>query len=85
MAERRGFEPRIGYEPIHAFQACDFNHSSISPGFTDNLSVFSEAAEYSKLLPSVALLPHATVITARALRFRFSLRLFQLLQNRRVL
>ncbi|MDB5772526.1 MAG: hypothetical protein JWM42_2900 [Burkholderia sp.] len=33
LAERRGFEPRIGYEPIHAFQACDLNHSSISPGF----------------------------------------------------
>lgn len=31
VAERRGFEPRIGYEPIHAFQACDLNHSSISP------------------------------------------------------
>lgn len=31
LAERRGFEPRIGYEPIHAFQACDLNRSSISP------------------------------------------------------
>lgn len=31
MAERGGFEPPIGYEPIHAFQACDLNHSSISP------------------------------------------------------
>ena len=31
LAERRGFEPRIGYKPIHAFQACDFNRSSISP------------------------------------------------------
>ena len=32
VAERRGFEPRVGYEPTHAFQACDLNHSSISPG-----------------------------------------------------
>jgi hypothetical protein len=33
LAERGGFEPPIGYEPIHAFQACDLNHSSISPAF----------------------------------------------------
>ena len=33
LAERGGFEPPIGYEPIHAFQACDLNHSSTSPGF----------------------------------------------------
>ena len=31
MAEEKGFEPSIGYEPIHAFQACDFNHSSTPP------------------------------------------------------
>ncbi len=31
MAERGGFEPPIGYSPIHAFQACDLNRSSISP------------------------------------------------------
>lgn len=30
MAERLGFEPRIGC-PIHAFQACALNHSAISP------------------------------------------------------
>ena len=30
MAERKGFEPSIRYERIHAFQACDFNHSSTS-------------------------------------------------------
>ena len=47
LAERRGFEPRIGYEPIHAFQACDFNHSSISPAYYPSLG-FSEAADYSK-------------------------------------
>ena len=31
IAERRGFEPRIPFWSIHAFQACLFNHSSISP------------------------------------------------------
>ena len=32
LAERAGFEPAVGYYPTHAFQACDLNHSSISPG-----------------------------------------------------
>ena len=46
LAERGGFEPPIGYEPIHAFQACDLNHSSISPdGSTWEPH---EAAYYSK-------------------------------------
>src|SRR5690606_24613185 len=46
LAERRGFEPRLGYEPKHAFQACDLNHSSISPdGSTWRCH---EAAYYSK-------------------------------------
>ncbi|CAG4883848.1 protein of unknown function [Georgfuchsia toluolica] len=31
MAERAGFEPAVGYEPTHAFQACDLNRSSTSP------------------------------------------------------
>ena len=31
LAERAGFEPAVGYEPTHAFQACDLNHSSTSP------------------------------------------------------
>ena len=31
IAERRGFEPRIPFWGIHAFQACLFNHSSTSP------------------------------------------------------
>ena len=31
LAERRGFEPRIPFWGIHAFQACLFNHSSIFP------------------------------------------------------
>lgn len=29
-AERKGFEPSIRYSRIHAFQACDLNHSSTS-------------------------------------------------------
>ncbi len=33
LAERGGFEPPVGYEPTHAFQACDLNHSSISPEY----------------------------------------------------
>lgn len=32
LAERAGFEPAEGYEPSHAFQACDLNRSSTSPG-----------------------------------------------------
>ena len=31
LAERRGFEPRKPFWSLHAFQACLFNHSSISP------------------------------------------------------
>ena len=31
FAERRGFEPRKPFWSLHAFQACLFNHSSISP------------------------------------------------------
>ncbi len=31
LAEKGGFEPPLGYEPKHAFQACDLNHSSTSP------------------------------------------------------
>ena len=30
LAERKGFEPSIRYSRIHAFQACDLNHSSTS-------------------------------------------------------
>ncbi len=30
-AEREGFEPSIPFWGIHAFQACAFDHSAISP------------------------------------------------------
>ena len=33
FAERRGFEPRKPFWSLHAFQACLFNHSSISPSW----------------------------------------------------
>lgn len=45
LAEKGGFEPPVGYEPTHAFQACDLNHSSTSP---DPVFAFGEAADYSK-------------------------------------
>jgi hypothetical protein len=45
LAERGGFEPPVGYEPTHAFQACDLNHSSISPFW---LAFLNQAADYSK-------------------------------------
>ncbi len=48
LAERGGFEPPIGYEPIHAFQACDLNHSSTSPEFVPDACVPDEARNYSK-------------------------------------
>src|SRR3569623_1679949 len=50
LAERGGFEAPIGYEPIHAFQACDLNHSSISPASCFAALLFGEAADYSKFL-----------------------------------
>ena len=47
-AERRGFEPRIPFRGIHAFQACLFNHSSISPRIS-----FSEKTAYSDVFRAV--------------------------------
>ena len=40
LAEKGGFEPPVGYEPTHAFQACDLNHSSISPEFVLRSAAF---------------------------------------------
>ena len=68
LAERGGFEPPIGYEPIHAFQACDLNHSSISPDGCTNALV-REAAYYSKdsrqyksILPSHPAIEHPAIV-----------------------
>ena len=32
MADREGFEPSNGYQPLHTFQACALNHSATCPG-----------------------------------------------------
>ena len=40
LAERRGFEPRKPFWSLHAFQACLFNHSSISPCLCKFLHIF---------------------------------------------
>jgi hypothetical protein len=45
VAERGGFEPPVEYYPTHAFQACAFSRSAISPA---NFFRFHEAADYSK-------------------------------------
>lgn len=37
MAERLGFEPRVGFKPTHAFQACALSHSAISPANVSSL------------------------------------------------
>ncbi len=49
LAERGGFEPPIGYEPIHAFQACDLNHSSTSPEFVPDACDRTKPAIIAKL------------------------------------
>ncbi len=36
FAERRGFEPRIPFWSIHAFQACALSHSATSPPCPEN-------------------------------------------------
>ena len=30
LAQRRGFEPPVGFRPTHDFQSCSLNHSDIS-------------------------------------------------------
>ena len=43
-AERTGFEPVKPFRGLHAFQACLFNHSSISPICCDNVWLSDFAA-----------------------------------------
>ena len=38
LAERGGFEPPVEYYPTHAFQACAFSRSAISPALLPSLS-----------------------------------------------
>ena len=52
FAERRGFEPRKPFWSLHAFQACLFNHSSISPlrssrVFQNRLQNYYKLLEYA--------------------------------------
>ncbi len=51
LAEREGFEPSIGFWPIHTFQACSFNRSDTSP-FTRYIQpsgpATARAAEYTR-------------------------------------
>ena len=39
LAEREGFEPSIPFWSMHAFQACAFNHSAISPAGSETLAM----------------------------------------------
>ena len=45
-AERAGFEPAKPFRGLHAFQACLFNHSSISPKTSYRFS--KTGAKYEK-------------------------------------
>ena len=49
LAERGGFEPPSGYYPEHAFQACDLNHSSISPGSGEEYNISTPKASLAPL------------------------------------
>ena len=46
-AERAGFEPAKPFRGLHAFQACLFNHSSISPII--RLASSKTTAKYEKI------------------------------------
>ena len=46
-AERAGFEPAKPFKGLHAFQACLFNHSSISPII--RLASSKTTAKYEKI------------------------------------
>ena len=47
LAERAGFEPAKHFWRLHAFQACLFNHSSISP-YAFWLSLLKSGANYKE-------------------------------------
>ena len=53
MAERGGFEPPIEFCPIHAFQACAFNRSAISPH--RRITKYHENEEDINLLSAIIL------------------------------
>ncbi len=45
MAEREGFEPSMGFRPIHTFQACSLSRSDTSPG--DGRTSHTPAPEFA--------------------------------------
>ena len=51
FAERRGFEPRKHFWRLHAFQACLFNHSSISPSrfFANRVQKYCFFRKYARV------------------------------------
>ncbi len=38
LAQRRGFEPPVGFRPTHDFQSCSLNHSDISAFYEASLA-----------------------------------------------
>ena len=48
-AERAGFEPAKPFRGLHAFQACLFNHSSISPLIISTHPLSKATANYEKI------------------------------------
>ena len=46
LAERRGFEPRNRFGRLHAFQACLFSHSSISPNRSAKVRIIYQTNIY---------------------------------------
>ena len=70
MAEREGFEPSVPFWGTHAFQACTFNHSDISPywgnyrGLTGNMSKTPGMAAFADnvVMQAKAGLPRAQAV-----------------------
>ncbi len=56
FAERAGFEPAVPFRGTHAFQACQFSHSCISPKF---MALFFQGCKVRKKLLK-KLLAHLT-------------------------
>ena len=70
LAERAGFEPAVGYEPTHAFQACDLNRSSISP--EPRILAWRRSVARCQLLPAPVA---CTIFIAEAIKVDTSLML----------
>ena len=60
FAERAGFEPAIRFRRIHAFQACLFNHSSISPDSSASL----KRAQNTKKIAHANVSVHKSILFA---------------------